>query len=94
MATTTPITTPRDFCVIDAYGQVVMRGQTLDLPAKAGCTTLAEKAPESCFRLGNLWVPIPLQADPKQVFDWATKTWVYPVTNVVGKALGSLGIKP
>lgn len=90
---TTPIATPRDFCVVDANGQVVMRGQTLDLPTKAGCTTLAEKAPANCFRLGNGWVPIPLQASPNQVFDWATKTWVTPITTTVGNALGSLGIR-
>lgn len=84
---TAPITVPRDFCIVDAYGQVVMRGQTLDLPTKTGCTTLAEKAPENCFRLGNGWVPIPLQADPKQVFDWATKTWVFPLVSAVVKPL-------
>lgn len=94
MADASPITTPRDFCIVDANGQVVMRGQTLDLPQKSGCTTLAEKAPENCFRLGNAWMPIPLQASPAQVFDWLTKTWIYPVTTAVGKTLGSLGIKP
>lgn len=88
---TSPISVPRDFCVIDAYGQVVMRGQTLDLPTKAGCTTLAEKAPENCFRLGAAWVPMPPKTDPAQVFDWLTKTWIRPVTTVVGKTLSALG---
>ena len=86
------ITVPRDFCVVDAYGQVVMRGQTLDLPQMAGCRTLAEKAPENHYRLLNAWVPMPVRTDPTQVFDWITKTWVKPVTAVVGKTLGSLGI--
>ncbi|UST52964.1 hypothetical protein NF681_11475 [Comamonadaceae bacterium OTU4NAUVB1] len=94
MADTQPLATPRDFCVIDANGKVVMRGQTLDLPQIAGRTTLAERAPENSFRLGNAWVQMPLQTDPAQVFDWLTKTWIYPVTIAVGKTLGSLGIKP
>jgi len=93
MANTTIITTPRDFCVIDANGQVVMRGQTLDLPSKPGCTTLAEKAPEGCFRLGQAWVPMPLKSSPTQVFDWLTHSWIEPVVTTVGKTLGSLGIK-
>lgn len=91
MATTQP-TAPRDFCVLDANGKVVMRGQTLDLPQIPGRTTLAEKAPENSYRLGNVWIQIPPQLDPAQVFDWVTKTWVTPIAVVVGKTLGSLGI--
>lgn len=86
-----PIATPRDFCVIDSYGQVVMRGQTLDLPQIPGRTTLAEKAPENSFRLVNAWVQIPTAPDPSYVFDWVTKTWLKPITAVVGKTLGALG---
>lgn len=91
MADSSPVTVPRDFCVVDSLGQVVMRGQTLDLPQIAGRTTLAEKAPPNSYRLANAWVQVPAQPDLTHVFDWVTKTWIKPITGVVGKTLGALG---
>lgn len=76
---TTPSGT-RPFCAIDAHGQVVMRGHTLELPLVPGLTSLDEAAPLNTYRSGSAWLPIPEQPSPQHVFDWATKVWADPRT--------------
>lgn len=76
---TTPSGT-RPFCAIDAHGQVVMRGHTLELPLVPGLTSLDESAPLNTYRSGSTWLPIPEQPSPQHVFDWPTKVWADPRT--------------
>lgn len=71
---------PIPFCAVDAHGQVVMRGRTLDLPTVAGCTVLAEDAPPGSYRAGDVWVQMSAQPSPHHVFDWSTKAWADPRT--------------
>jgi hypothetical protein len=73
-------TEPCEFTMVDEHGQVVMRGQTLDLPQRAGCHTFAEAAPANSYRDGDAWTPIPVQANPAHVFDWTAKVWKDPRT--------------
>ncbi|RYG95957.1 MAG: DUF4376 domain-containing protein, partial [Alphaproteobacteria bacterium] len=73
-------TDPCEFTMVDEHGQIVMRGQTLDLPQRAGCRTFAEAAPVNSYRDGDTWVLMPVQTDPVQVFDWTTKAWIDPRT--------------
>jgi hypothetical protein len=71
---------PCAFTVVDANGQVVMRGDTLDLPQIPGHTTYAEEAPPDTYRDGSAWVPMPVSPSTRHVFDWTAKTWIDPRT--------------
>lgn len=77
---------PCDFTMVDEHGQVVMRGQTLDLPQRAGCRTFAEAAPVDSYRDGDAWVPMPERPSPLHTFDWSTKAWTDPRTLAEVKA--------
>lgn len=80
MSDTTAPSGTRPFCAIDAHGQVVMRGHTLELPLVPGLTSLDEAAPLNTYRSGSAWLPIPEQPSPVHVFDWPTKVWADPRT--------------
>lgn len=75
-----------DYTMVDAHGQVVMRGQTLDLPQRPGCRVFAEAAPANTYRNGDAWVPMPAQPSEAHVFDWLTKAWIDPRTLAEVKA--------
>lgn len=71
---------PCAFTVVNASGQVVMRGDTLDLPQIPGYTTFAEAAPPDTYRDGNAWAKLPAQPSALHVFDWGAKAWIDPRT--------------
>lgn len=71
---------PCAFTVVDGSGQVVMRGDTLDLPQIPGHTTFAEAAPLDTYRSGGAWVPMPARPSALHVFNWTAKAWVDPRT--------------
>lgn len=69
-----------DYTMVDEHGQVVMQGQTLDLPQRPGHRTFAERAPANTYRNGDAWVAIPVPPSPLHIFDWPTKNWIDPRT--------------
>jgi hypothetical protein len=71
---------PCAFTVVNAHGQIVMRGHTLDLPQISGCRAFAEKAPEDSYRGGDVWVQMPAKPSDAHIFDWSTKAWIDPRT--------------
>jgi hypothetical protein len=68
------------FTMVDKNGQIVMRGDTIDLPEMPGCTTFPEAAPLGTYRDGNAWVKLPVQPSARHVFDWTAKAWIDPRT--------------
>lgn len=68
------------FTMVDKDGQIVMRGDTIDLPEMPGYTTFAEAAPLDTYRDGSAWAPIPAQPSALHVFDWTAKAWIDPRT--------------
>ncbi|QNK70249.1 hypothetical protein [Variovorax sp. PAMC26660] len=69
---------PFPFTVIDVHGQVLQSGLTMHVEGLVpeGCTCLRERAPLNAYRIGNAWVPMPVQPSPFHIFDWSTKQWV------------------
>lgn len=68
------------FTMVDKDGQIVMRGDTIDLPEMPGYTTFAEEAPPDTYRDGSAWVPMPVSPSARHIFDWTAKTWIDPRT--------------